>query len=435
MHYAALMHGLGSIGLFANRAFLPAFVTAMLLRFGHQLPVIQDASLLQTISGAPSWFTHDYCLWILGILSACEVAGDKVPEIRAGLAEVMGYAKTGMSILTYMGVVSALDASAVQDMIGSALGAGPHPMLAPMDVATAGWLDWLPASAVAGGTAWLAWTQRAIGQQLRDGDPDDAAGVQGLGSWGQDLIGLFGPLLVLLVPFVMLAVVGVTALVLGLLRRRAVAKEEKAKQPCPNCGTANYGCAPYCVSCRTPLPNVLGVGLLGTTATKPAGPPANHAFLLRTKGRCGVCGTRLRERNPLQACSGCGEPLFRDPQAVADYANRVALRLPVVLGLCFALGSLPAIGLVPGVVLYRLTLIAPLQRYVPTIRSMTTRWGLRLVLFILALLQLVPGLGLFTLPAMALLNYTVFRGALLRTAERAQDRQPSAPNPSPAVSG
>ena len=33
-----LLWGLGSIGVFASRAFLPALVTAPLLRFGPQIP-------------------------------------------------------------------------------------------------------------------------------------------------------------------------------------------------------------------------------------------------------------------------------------------------------------------------------------------------------------------------------------------------------------
>ena len=64
----ALIHGLGSIGPFASRAFLPAFVTALLLRFGPKLAIVRDLGLLQRIGDTPGWFTADVTLWILGVL-------------------------------------------------------------------------------------------------------------------------------------------------------------------------------------------------------------------------------------------------------------------------------------------------------------------------------------------------------------------------------
>ena len=45
MSLPLFLQGLGSIGIFASRAFLPAFVTALLLRFGPQVPWLAHAGL------------------------------------------------------------------------------------------------------------------------------------------------------------------------------------------------------------------------------------------------------------------------------------------------------------------------------------------------------------------------------------------------------
>jgi hypothetical protein len=53
------IHGVGSTGIFSSRAFLPAFATALLLRFGPQVPWLAHAGLLPHVRGVPTWFTSD----------------------------------------------------------------------------------------------------------------------------------------------------------------------------------------------------------------------------------------------------------------------------------------------------------------------------------------------------------------------------------------
>src|SRR3954468_2355614 len=100
-----LIQGLGSIGLFSSRAFLPAFATALLLRFGPQVPWLARAGLLQHVRGVPTWFTSDTSLVILGLLSALELIAERMPEAKALLDEVHDYLKTGMAALTFLGVL------------------------------------------------------------------------------------------------------------------------------------------------------------------------------------------------------------------------------------------------------------------------------------------------------------------------------------------
>ena len=134
MSLPLLLQGLGSIGVFASRAFLPAFATALLLRFGPQVPWLAHAGLLPHVRDVPTWFTSDAALVVLGLLAALELVAERVPEAKAVLDEVHDYLKTGMAVLTYLGVLDATDRAAVGQVIDQA-----------------GVVDYLPALAVGAG--------------------------------------------------------------------------------------------------------------------------------------------------------------------------------------------------------------------------------------------------------------------------------------------
>src|SRR5690348_9590812 len=109
MSLPLFLQGLGSIGVFSSRAFLPAFVTALLLRFGPHAPWLARAGLLPHVRDLPTWFTSDIALVVLGVLAALELLAGRFPEAQAVLDEVHDYLKTGMAILTYLGALNATD--------------------------------------------------------------------------------------------------------------------------------------------------------------------------------------------------------------------------------------------------------------------------------------------------------------------------------------
>src|SRR3954453_10784703 len=105
MSLPLFLQGLGSVGVFASRAFLPAFVTALLLRFGPHVPWLAHAGLLPQVRDVPTWFTSDASLLVLGVLAALELVAERVPEAKTILDAVHDYLKTGMAALTYLGVL------------------------------------------------------------------------------------------------------------------------------------------------------------------------------------------------------------------------------------------------------------------------------------------------------------------------------------------
>ena len=90
MHVATLIHGIGSIGIFSSRAFLPAFITALLIRIGPQFELLADSWLLRDLESVPSWFTHPVTITILGLLAALEIADD-YPDLPDHIALELNY--------------------------------------------------------------------------------------------------------------------------------------------------------------------------------------------------------------------------------------------------------------------------------------------------------------------------------------------------------
>src|SRR4051812_16753526 len=278
MSLPLLIQGLGSIGIFSSRAFLPAFATALLMRFGPQVPWLAHAGLLQHVRGVPTWFPSDTSLIILGVLTALELVAERVPEAKAFLDEIHDYLKTGMAALTFLGVLGASDRALVRGVVGDG---GP--------------VEYLPALAVGAGTFLASKARGFVVGPLGEADEDDDLGLQGILRWVEDLWGGLGPLALILLPLLTLAVFGVALVLLLLAGRYVEAREEATKVPCAHCEQMISASATACPHCRAPVKEPRAVGLLGGTKAAPADPTA-HPYRLIAARRCPVCATRLPRR-------------------------------------------------------------------------------------------------------------------------------------------
>ncbi len=382
---------------FASRRFLPAFATALTMRFGWEAEWFSWFGVDLAMAAAPSWFTSNTALVVLGLLSALEIAATKSADARLLLDEIDPYLKPAMALLTLMGIASTADAAYLDQHVV----AGDE----------AGFIDLLPAAFVGVTTWWMTATRRDAVSLIVETDEDDDLGVQKLMSWAEDLWVATGPLLLIIFGVAMAVVVGVVVLIFYLIRLRARIKDEQSKIDCGACGEKVYGCAIQCGHCGAAVDAPRGVGFFGTTKAKPARNLQRQPYRLTEKKRCPVCATRLEQRHPRQTCGACGHDLFAD-QGFADvYLAHVSSRLPMVLGLSFLFSLVPVVGLIPGVIYYRLALVAPMRRFIPRGRAMLLRWGVKLLFLILILLQWVPILGALVVPLMALVSYNVYRSS------------------------
>jgi Double zinc ribbon len=392
------LQGLGSIGIFASRAFLPAFVTALLLRFGPHAPWLAHTGLIPHIRGVPTWFTSDAALAILGVLAALEIVAARFPEARSVLDEVHDYLKTGMAVLTYMGILDATDRDAAEQLIRQA-----------------GLVDSLPALAVGAGVYLAAKVRGAVLGPLSEADEDDDMGLQGLIRWVEDLWAGLGPAALILFPLLTVAAFGLAALILVVIERRLESRGERVKRPCVNCGQPIHASAPTCPHCHAPVKDPRDVGLLGQPKDRLADPRSLPYRLVAVK-RCPVCANRLDRRAVKQTCEACGHRLMDDSRFARDYIVAIDRRVPMVLVVCFLLGLVPVLGVIPGVVYYRLSIVAPFRRYIPAGRGFLLRWVVRLAVLVLVAFQWVPVAGGLAVPSMAIINYLAYRGAYRKLA-------------------
>jgi hypothetical protein len=410
MDLLSLVHGLGSIGLFSSRIFLPALVTSLILRFGPDVPVIHSWGLLSHLQHhEPTWFTNNITITVLAILSALEIFGQKNPELRTLLHEFDMYLKPALAALTSFGVIKTSDAQFVQHATQAGFTDGIIPLL------------------VALGTWRVARVRNQVMMEI-------FAHVEGthldhfLG-WLEELWVTFGALLLVLIPIFMLIMIGIATGALYLMRRRLRRLEEQSKIACTRCGKPVYPSAMACPACRQPLAMPAEVGFLGQSKPYPCADLASQPYRLIEKRRCAVCASHLPVRKPFAPCPACAEASLADSKFVDGYLAYVDRRLPIVLGVCFLLSLIPILGLIAGAVYYRISLVLPFSQYLPFGRRFLLRWLIRFVFLALIFVQVVPVLGGFVVPLLAFMNFTAYRNGFASMMRSQRQSEPVAQIP------
>ncbi|MCC5830963.1 MAG: DUF4126 family protein [Phycisphaeraceae bacterium] len=400
---SSLVQVLGISGLFASRVFVPMFAAALIMRYGPEIGLIDDIGLLAGVTAEqpPTWFTHDITLTVLGILALAEILAHKSDAARELLTFVDHYGKPIAAALTLLGILSVSEAGFVESVVQQA-GLG----------------DYILPFLVAGATFVVARAHNVVLGSFIEMDDSDDSGLLGMLSWAEDIWSLFGIFFFILYPLVMVFLIGLVVGLILLLRWRAHVREEKSRIPCVSCGESIYRSAIQCPKCGEANPSVRRVNWLGVATEFPAPAPERQTLDLVSKKRCGRCATRLTQRRPDLSCSACGTRPFAERDFISRYDAHVSGKLGQTLVICGALSTIPIFGLIPGVICYRMTLVAPYRRYVPRTRALFLKLLVSIVFFFLILLQLIPGAGIFMVPLMALLSYSVHRRTFLKLALR-----------------
>ncbi len=405
MNLNSLLYSLGLSGLFSSRIFLPAFVTALFMKYGHSWPFLNNieflAEMAQKASNHPTWFTSGGMITALGVLSVLEFVADKSPEARELMDDFAVYAKTGLSGLTTLGVMNTADA----DFAGSVL-------------QQAGILEVLPAFLSAGATFVGATVRGDVFGVLTEADPDDTVKIRGFVSWVEDFIVVFGIRYLFYAPLAAFLVILAFFGALHLLRKYHESKLEDAKVPCGKCGEKIHSFATGCHHCGAIFENPNIIGFLG--GIKPEKEPSIEAQKLRLMRlkRSPLSGERFEGKGVELKCEMDGTTAFSDAALTQAYIKSVSEKLPKVLLISALLGIVPVLGLIAGVIYYRLRLVAPFRRYLTFGQSFLTKWLLRIILLALVILQVSFG-GIVAVPLMALLNFLFYRSAFTKALRNA----------------
>lgn len=415
MNVLLLLHAFGSASLFASRVFLPALLTAALLRFGPQLPVVAASGLLAH-SGAPLWFTSDLCLGVLIVLSALELLADRVPELRDAATTVEPWLKPALAAATSLGVVQVGDAN----LAGAVL--GMHAATVSSGVAAGVWsgalsgVTQLVVPGVAAATTLGAVQLRApLLGALRAADPDDALHLQRLWRWLETGWVVAGAVLLVLLPVVVALLLVVGGLGVAVLRRRVQARQDAATAPCSGCGQPVWLAAPHCAGCGAAQAAPRAVGALGQVREAPA--PADHAALLLGQLRCPHCASRLRRGAREQACGSCGHAPLRSAAQREAYVAALGARLPQRLLVVLVASLVPVAGYVVAAVWSGLVIESPLRAHLRPGERLRARLWLRMLRLVVVLVQVAPLLGAVIATAEAWVRWAVLRRALLAEAK------------------
>jgi ribosomal protein S27AE len=398
---------LGAVPFFASRLFLTTFLLALVARLaqdGH-LAFLDKLGPFKVdlLFDLPAWLTHPTTLYVLAVLAVLESLKEKNNGIRGFFELVDAPTKSFGSLVVNSGVK-------VKAGLGAAAAGGFY---------TAGFGPEMLWAIVPAGLVWvLAGIRRRIYEFLDDLDPEDDLGAQGLLSWAEDGWVFVGVLMFVIFPWIALVAAAMTAAGLVVVDWRLKAREEALKVRCPNCSGVNHPSAMICGNCKIGLPEAHKIGFWGQPKKALVDDVGQHRLRLLAKKRCPACATPLSEKSVRQVCGSCGAVVFESPGAAELYVQRLNGRLPRTLVIAAAMSAVPFLGIVPGVIYYRLSLLAGLRDYIPRGRNILVRWFVRLVSLALLAFQWLPFFGALSLPAMCLLNYLVYRSVFRSECER-----------------
>ncbi len=400
MSLTAVLYTLSSVPIFASRPFLAAFATALVARFGPELPWIGDSAIVAALHAGPAWFQSTVALVVLGLLAALELLAARSGEARALLDEIDGVVKAVVSALVAFTVIDADTARTIESIQKAGVS-----------------LDSVWAVLVGGATFAVAGLRAGAVRWVTDLDEGDDLGLVSLFAWAESTWAVIGILFLLVFPVVALALAGLTVLGIAWARRRAARLEERAKTPCAACGTPVLPHASACPACGRERDAPRAVGVLGQPLERPAPDRERHQLELVSRKRCPRCATRLSKRAVRQTCPACRRVTFANAAELERYLRLIRRRLPRALLVSFLLGAIPLLGVIPGVLYYRLNLVSGLRGYLPPLRGFTARWLARLMQVGLLALQPIPLLGAVALPLLCWSTYAVYRRALGVRAE------------------
>jgi Zn finger protein HypA/HybF involved in hydrogenase expression len=351
--------------------------------------------VIVALSQSPEWFQSFWFILVLAVLATGEALSAKHAEVRAVMEELDSWVKAAVALLVALAVLDKQDAETIKTIQHQGLG-----------------FHSLWSFCVAGLTWCAAQLRRGALAIVHEIDDHDDIGLQTALSWAENSWVVLGVFFFVIAPALALCLSLLAAAGLWLAQHWAKKKEERERIPCAGCSTPIYPHALRCPSCGRELASPRAVGVFGQPKKKPAGDLARQRFLLIARKRCPVCATRLVKRAPQQACPACKTVTFTSMHEFEEYRREIDSRLLPTLLVCLCFSAIPVVGVIPGVIYYRLNLVTGFRGYIPPVSGCFARIWVRFVHWALILLQPIPLFGALMLPLMCWSTYAVYRRAL-----------------------
>lgn len=390
MSLAVLLHALGTIPLFASRAFLPAFLTSLLFRF----PNLLSFSDLDT-PPAELFITKTPVIIVLGILAVLEILADKSTDIKTLWLQAEPFLKPIIYSIMLLGVVDN-DSEAIMKGIYQA-GFGEYVMI------------FFTAGAVYG----LTILRTRIQEWLLEIDGDGDLFLNFIFSSIEDTFVFFGFFFLLFSGITAIIFFGISVGILYLWQRKIKLNEEKQKITCLSCQQKNPPFALECSNCHNPQKEIYKIGFLGqkkedqiNNDTKARKKQTLH---LLTQERCGYCAAKTNKKT----CPSCRkEHILSSSENRKAYMMLVQKRYALWLPISFGLGFIPFLGITIAVLGANLYVFAPLKRQIPTVKAVGVQILTKLLIFCVIFFGSIAGFILA--PLYCSIRFVVWRTAFVK---------------------
>ncbi len=389
MSLAIILHAIGTIPLFASRAFLPAFLTSLLFRFPTFIPFSSiDAP------SAELFITKTPVIIVLGILAVLEILADKNTDIKALWLQAEPYLKPVIYSVMLLGVVDNDSEAIIQGIY------------------QAGMSDYILILITASSVYGLTILRTRIQQLILDIDEDGDLFLNFIFSSIEDTFVFFGFLLLLFSGIIAVVFFAIVVGGIYLWQKRIRSNLQKQKNPCDVCQTKNPPFALECSKCHTPQKKVHKIGLFGQRKNEliedTSKARKNHALRLLTQERCGYCATKTHKK----VCPDCGkEHILNSSENRKAYVMFVQKRYALWLPLTVAVGFIPIIGIGISIIGANLYVFAPFKRQISTSTSIGVQVLSKIVLFLVIFFGSLAGFILA--PLYCSIRFVMWRTAFL----------------------
>ncbi|AFM04675.1 hypothetical protein Fleli_2301 [Bernardetia litoralis DSM 6794] len=369
MGLAVLLHAIGTIPLFASRAFLPAFLTSLLFRLPSVFPFADvDAP------SAELFITKTPVIIVLGILAVLEILADKNTDIKTLWLQAEPFLKPIIYSIMLLGVVDNDSEAIMQGIYQAGMG------------------DYVMIFFTAGAVYSLTILRTRIQEWLLEIDGDGDLFLNFIFSSIEDTFVFFGFFLLLVTGIGAIIFFGIIVGVLYLWQQKIKTNEEKQKIACSSCQHKNPPFALECSNCHTSQSQIYKIGFLGQKKNEQLNNDTKarkkQTFNLLTQERCGYCASKTNKK----VCPTCRkEHILNTSENRKAYIMFIQKRYATWLPLSIGLGFIPIVGIAIAVLGANLYVFAPMKRQIPSIKAVGVQILTKILLFCVIFFGSVAG--------------------------------------------
>ena len=325
----------------------------------------------------------------LGIFAFADRWANENPEVYKFIDQVDRYLKLGVTIAVNTTVLEPQVAKAIFNISEGGIGGNAIPI----------------AVAACPPGFFLANFRKEILSYLRSLDEENDIGLLTLANWLEDGWIFFGVIFLLVLPLLTIFLILIGFLILVVINKSIKAHEEKKKINCESCDELIYQTALACPKCKGENKNARNVGVLGQTLSSNISDIQTHKMNLIALKKCPEGATRLNEKTINQTCPNCRTLILNGPKGINFYVDSIDKRLKKILIFSFLIGFVPIIGSIVTIIYSKIFLVKPYSQYISFTKGIWLRFLAKLGIFIMVIVQIIPIVGYFSCPAIALIYH------------------------------